>query len=448
MQSQKLLARIYSGLREFGAARCGNVAITFALAIVPILGAVGAAVDYSRANAVKVKLQTALDATALMLSREAANESSDQLQANALKYFTALYNQTDTQAGPISASYTASGGAQVFVKGSVYVPTDFAKFVGVDTITVGSASTVKWGTSRLRVALVLDNTGSMAQSGKIDALKNATNKLLNQLKDAATNNGDVYVSIIPFVKDVNVGSNNFSSNWIDWTDWDNVNGSCSQSKYVTQTDCLNANGNKTWTVQNHNTWNGCVVDRGGKTAPDPNNYDTNVVAPTTSIKATLFSAEQYSSCPQAAKGLSYDWSGMSTLVNNMSPGGNTNQAIGLALGWMSLTGGGPFTAPAMDPNYTYSQVIILLTDGLNTQDRWYSDQASIDIRQKKTCDNIKAAGITLYTIQVNTGGDPTSTLLQNCASDSDKFFLLTSADAIVTTFNTIGTNISKLYVAK
>ncbi len=75
---------------------------------------------------------------------------------------------------------------------------------------------------------------------------------------------------------------------------------------------------------------------------------------------------------------------------------------------MSLVGGGPFTMPAMDPNYTYSQTIILLTDGLNTQDRWYTSQSSIDARQQLTCNNIKAAGITLYTIQVNTGGDPTS----------------------------------------
>ncbi len=30
-----------------------------------------------------------------------------------------------------------------------------------------------------------------------------------------------------------------------------------------------------------------------------------------------------------------------------------------------------------------------------------------------TCANIKAAGIMLYTIQVNSGGDPTATLLQN-----------------------------------
>ena len=71
-------------------------------------------------------------------------------------------------------------------------------------------------------------------------------------------------------------------------------------------------------------------------------------------------------------GLSYDWAAMNALVNNMSPDGNTNQAIGLQLGWLSLVGGGPFTVPAKDPNYNYTQVIILLTDGLNTQDRWYT----------------------------------------------------------------------------
>ena len=65
-----------------------------------------------------------------------------------------------------------------------------------------------------------------------------------------------------------------------------------------------------------------------------------------------------------------------------------------------------------------------------------------------TCANIKGAGITIYAIQVNTGGDPTSTLLRNCASSSDKFFLLTSANQIVTTFNTIGTNLTKLRIAQ
>ena len=153
--------------------------------------------------------------------------------------------------------------------------------------------------------------------------------------------------------------------------------------------------------------------------------------------------------------LNYNWSAMTTVVNAMSPGGNTNQAIGLQLGWQSLVGGGPFpTPPAMDANYNYSQVIILLTDGLNTQDRWYTSQTSIDTREKMTCDNINAAKITLYTVQVNTGGDPTSSLLQNCAGspgkypDTSKFFLLTSSSQILTTFNQIASNLSQLRIAK
>jgi hypothetical protein len=333
------------------------------------------------------------------------------------------------------------------------VPTTFTKVVGMSTVNISVSSTIKWGNSRLRVALVLDNTGSMADNNKIGALKTATNNLLTQLQNAASQNGDVYVSIIPFVKDVNVDPVNYSQNWIDWTDWDAIHGSCSSSRYSDQSSCISHG--KTWTPANHNTWNGCITDRGTSSAPSSLNTDTNVSPPVAGNAPTQFPAEQYDPCPQAAMALSYNWSGMTTEVNNMSPGGNTNQGIGLAVGWMSLVGGGPFPPPPpMDPLYKYQQVIILLTDGLNTQDRWYTDQSSIDARQQITCNNINAAGITLYTVQVNTGGDPTSTLLQNCAGssgtypDSSKFFLLTSSNEIIATFQQIGTALSNLRVAK
>jgi Tfp pilus tip-associated adhesin PilY1 len=51
-------------------------------------------------------------------------------------------------------------------------------------------------------------------------------------------------------------------------------------------------------------------------------------------------------------------------------------------------------------------------------------------------------------IQVNTSGDPTSTLLQGCASTADKFFLLTSANQMVSTFKQIGTQISNLRISQ
>jgi hypothetical protein len=49
-------------------------------------------------------------------------------------------------------------------------------------------------------------------------------------------------------------------------------------------------------------------------------------------------------------------------------------------------------------------------------------------------------------VQVNNGGDPTSLLLKNCASES-KFFLLTTSAQIVTAFGQIGTALSNLRLA-
>lgn len=432
-----MLRRLARNLLSIGRDRRGNVAIIFALSLLPIVGLIGAGIDYSHATSVRVALQAALDSTALMLSKKATALTSGQLQTLAQNYFTALFNRPEAQSVSITATYTTNGGSQVIVTGSANVATNFMQVMGFHTLGVSGQATAKWGFTRLRVALVLDNTGSMADSNKITELKTATNNLLTQLQGDAQQNGDVYVSIIPFVKDVNLGASNYNASWIDWTDWNSANQTCSGH-----------GRNFSCSPNDHSTWNGCVVDRGDENGPDTGNYDTNVVAPAAGNTPTLFSAEQYSSCPQAAMGLSYDWSSMTTLVNNMSPNGNTNQAIGLALGWMSLTGGGPFTQPAMDPNYTYQQVIIILTDGLNTQDRWYTQVSSIDARQTLTCNNIKAANITLYTVQVSTDGTPLSTLLQNCASDSSKFFFLTNSSQIVSTFSSIGTDLSQLYIAR
>ncbi|MGZ5895023.1 MAG: VWA domain-containing protein [Xanthobacteraceae bacterium] len=428
--------------------RRGNIGPIFAISLIPTVGAIGSAVDYTRANDAKAALQAALDSTTLAMASKAAALTADDLNIQATNYFNAVFNKTETTGVTLNIKYSNDAGPKLVIAGATSVKTQFLNLPGfnITYLPVAASSTTAWGNSRLRVSLVLDNTGSMADFNKIGALKTATKNLLGQLKAAATNNGDVYVSIVPFVKDVNLGASNYVASWIDWTAWDGANGTCSSSRYTSESSCQSHG--KTWTPHNHNTWNGCVVDRGNSGGPSSSNYDTNVVAPSMGNSASQYSAEQYASCPQPVMGLNDDWSAMNTLVNNMAAAGNTNQAIGLQVGWLSLAGGGPFNVPAYDPNYTYQKVIILLTDGLNTQDRWYTDETSIDNWQKLTCDNVKAAGITLYTIQVNTGGDPTSTLLKNCASDASKFFLLTSASQIVTTFDQIGTKLSQLHLAK
>ena len=419
-----MLARFLSNTR-------GGVAPLMAVVAVPVLAVVGMAVDYTRANAARTAFQVSLDATALMLSRNAANVDGTVLQTQAADTFNALYKHPEVNNITVTPTYTSGlDGSHLTLHGTGVINTNFLGVIGVKEIDISATAVSTWGNTRLRVALVLDNTGSMASSSKMTALKTATHNLLGQLKSAAHEPEDVYVSIIPFSKDVNFGTGNESG--VRWDLWDALNGTCSDSRYSKQSSCVSHG--KIWNPAPHSTWNGCVTDR-------DQNYDTTNTAPVAG--ATLYPAEQYSSCSVPLMQLTNDWTALNAKVDAMQPVGNTNQAIGLQVGWQSLTAA-PFTIPPVDPDKKYQTVIILLTDGLNTENRWYTSQTSIDNRQKKTCDNVKAAGITLYTVQVNTGGDATSTLLQDCASDPGKFFLLTSAVQIVTTFGQIGTALQNL----
>jgi Flp pilus assembly protein TadG len=437
------IVRFRNTASHFIGADKGNVAVIFAIASLPVFALVGAAVDYTRVSNARASMQAALDSTALMLSKDLASGviKSGDLDAKAKVYFAGLYTNTNATvaAGDIHAAYTAKdaqGYSTINVTSSASLTTDFLKVAGVPQIGFTTSSTATWGNSRLRVALALDNTGSMAEDGKIDALIPAAKNLIDQLKATSATTGDVYVSVVPFSRDVNVGSSNYNQTWVDWSAWNSANGSCSNNWSNTQSSCQQAG--KTWTVNSHTTWNGCVTDR-------TQNYDIGNSAPTAATN-TQFPAEQYNACPVAMMPLSYDWTALKAKIDTMTPNGNTNQAIGLAWGWQSLTSTAPLNAPPLETGFTYQKIIILMTDGLNTQNRWTTDPSQIDARQRLLCDAIKADGVKIYAIQVNTSvpADPTQAVLQYCASGAANFYMLTSANQLLSTFQAIGTSLSKL----
>jgi Flp pilus assembly protein TadG len=435
-------------VKQFLRDRRGNVAPIFAIAILPVIGFVGAAIDYSRASAIRSEMQGALDATALMLSKEAAGLTSTQLTDKANTYFNTLFHQPDAQGVTITASQTTDGGSSLTVNGAGTVPTSFTKLMGFSDMPFKSTSTVKWGSTKLRVALALDNTGSMSSSGKMTALKAATKNLLTILQGAATTAGDVQVSIVPFAKDVNVGKSKYTAEWLNWTSWDSPGAGNGHYAYSGGGSvcignwCWNGSSwvqqTQTWVANNHNTWNGCVTDR-------DQDYDVKNTTPSIlpGVNATKFVPEQYGDCPTALLPLGYDWTALSQKVDDMTPAGNTNITIGLALAWQTLSQGVPFSVAALPPDT--QQIIILLTDGDNTENRFSSSQSAIDARTKKACDNVKAAGITIYTVLVMQGN---ASLLKDCATKQDMYFGLTSANQLVGTFNTIGTNLAKLRISR
>lgn len=132
---------------------------TFALATIPMVGFVGAAVDYSHANAVKAAMQMAADSTALMLSKNVASLNSTDLQTKATDYFKAMFPRTDASGLAVTATYNTTNGSQIVVNASSNVKTNFMGMMGFSSLRVAVDSQVKWGNIKLRVALALDTTG-------------------------------------------------------------------------------------------------------------------------------------------------------------------------------------------------------------------------------------------------------------------------------------------------
>lgn len=435
---------------RFLASRRGSTAIIFGLAAIPMLIAAGCAIDLSRALIVRQRLGQALDAAGLAVARDVTATTQTQMQQIVDVFFAANYPNTELGVpSAVTVTPTSNG---VKLAATADVDTAIMRIVGLDKLTVNVANEVVRATTRLRVALALDTTKSMDDDGKLPALITATKSLLTQLKNVGTNPGDVYVSIIPFSKDINIGASNYNASWIDWTAWNAANQTCSGPWW-----------NQTCTPNNHNTWNGCIMDRGTNTAPGATvGYDQKVDAPVVGNPPTLYPADQYThvgyACAKQLMALNDNWSTMNTLVDSFVAAGSTNQPIGLVWAWLSLAGNSPLTAPAKDPNFQYYDVIVLMSDGLNTQDRWYNFQmpsnSSVDARMYNgggssgTCKNVKDDGVVIYAVQVDTGSDGVSTLLQNCASDSTKYFHLTSANQLITTFNQIATELSQLRLAK
>src|SRR5215510_5457506 len=107
MSGASVFRKLRAAAGRFIGAREGNIAVIFALSAIPIITFVGAAIDYTRANAARTSMQAALDSTALMLSKDlsAGTISSSDVSSKASAYFGALYNNRDANNVAITATY-------------------------------------------------------------------------------------------------------------------------------------------------------------------------------------------------------------------------------------------------------------------------------------------------------------------------------------------------------
>jgi hypothetical protein len=173
-------------------------------------------------------------------------------------------------------------------------------------------------------------------------------------------------------------------------------------------------------------------------------YDVQNSLPTSA--ATLFPASTCMSGSNLAKvrSLTSDWTALNDTVDAMAPNGNTNVTIGVAWGMQALTPRSPLPG-ASAPRADLDKVMILLTDGDNTQNRWTTTPSQIDTRTAAACASAKSAGIRMYTIRVIEGNAP---LLQDCASGPTNFFDVKDASQLNGVFAEIGRSLANIRIAK
>lgn len=410
--------------------RRGSIMPFFALTIIPVIGFIGAAVDYSRANSVKAAMQAALDATGLMLSKEVSTLTSSQMTQKANEYFAALFNRPEGENLKLTPKLKAlaNGGYQLDIAGQGWVDTTFARVIGQTQMKVTANTQVVWGFKKLELALALDNTGSMSSSGKMTALKTASHNLIKILKKASQKPGDIKISIIPFDTTVNIGTSYKNKKWFDWSEID-CNGNTPGK------DC----GGKS----QKNFWGGCVMDRASP-------FYAQDTKPSEANDPTLFPGKTNCGTLAEAMPLSNDWTELDQKIDEMNPAGNTNVAIGLAWAWHSLTSSVPYNeAAAPDPEL--DKVVLILTDGDNTE-AWdnqlkqsINSQATIDNRTTQVCNNIKASGIKIYSVRVIDGN---AALLKSCATNASMFFDVKQASDLDAVFTSIAEALANLRLSK
>ncbi|TGQ52150.1 hypothetical protein EN836_21100 [Mesorhizobium sp. M1C.F.Ca.ET.193.01.1.1] len=222
-------------IREFLRDRRGNYALMTVITMVPLMGGVALAVDYTELIRERQETLNALDAAGVATAQQIVTGASDtDAKAYARQFFEANLRHvlpSNTTLTVTLPNNNTGGGTLVMEASLKYHP----YFLPAATMLLGrkaNDSIVNFSArseirlkNTLEVALVLDNSGSMSILGsgtgqkRIDLLKAAAKQLVNTLALQAQQmkqvSQPVQFSLVPFSASVNVGPTHDQDSWMD-----------------------------------------------------------------------------------------------------------------------------------------------------------------------------------------------------------------------------------------
>lgn len=222
-------------IRNFLKDKRGNYALLTVAAMVPIMGALALAIDYSEVLRQREAVRNALDAAGMATARRSLEGATDeQLKTYALDFFNANLGRINPSNAPLKVTLPQNsfgGGTlelETTLKYRPYFLPVAAMLLGKSSDDLNLSFVVKSGIrlkNTLEVALVLDNSGSMSDKGsgtgqkRIDLLKAASKQLVDTLAAQASQmkqiDKPVQFGLVPFSASVNVAPDVDNMPWLD-----------------------------------------------------------------------------------------------------------------------------------------------------------------------------------------------------------------------------------------
>lgn len=350
----------------------GSAALIFALLLVPMLGAAGAAVDYGLGISTRNALQRALDAAVLSASRvDVAQENRETVFKSV---FADNYNASRHTA-PKTLTYSYVSGSGGKGEASTAVKTVFMGLLGYREMPVTVKSSANTDPINLEIVFALDISGSMQATDmgggtRLAALKSSANKLIDTIMANKSAAQTVKFAVVPFNMAVNIGTANAGL----------VSGTANP-------------------LFAGSTWGGCVLERRGNNfatdtynagatdgsgrwqayiwPPAPNSAGNSCLNPSNGTNTGYQSTEPAPlgrnpwrdgpnfNCPRfPMTRLSMNDSDARNAINGLEAWGNMGTTIGPAVGWgfRLLSPTGPF-ADGAGFSAGVRKILVVVTDG-------------------------------------------------------------------------------------
>jgi Putative Flp pilus-assembly TadE/G-like len=495
--------RLASLLEKFARSRDGQFALLMSLLSLPLLAAVGVAIDVSYAVQARTRLRAANDSAALYAATEYKKLGNLPSEARVLAYLATNFERPEGDGDPAIVKMAIKDKV-LTLDSHAQVPVFIMGIFGHDWTDITTTSSVTIGDDTLlEISLALDTTHSMTKPTgissikidpdgtllppdildvrRIDALKVAalrfTNKFLNDpdLKDRSR------IAIVPFARYVNVGLANRNAPWLSvppdkgatgqqCTKYYEITGYGTCQPYTWYYDGVPVSG--TWcppiygsnyteqcTPTGEQTWSGCV---GSRNAP------LNL---SEAFGGTKFQGLMNTWCNSEILPLTDNAVTVANHISSLWTNDYTYIPEGVMWGWRMLTKAQPFTqVKSPKPSEKVRKIMIVMTDGENqamadipaapthhvlSPDINVTPKAQYDADIAKAnqwtidaCSGAKADDVELYTISFGTDINAASKMmLESCATDAKHYYDAADAEKLIEAFDDIAYRMTQTYLS-